>query len=233
MRTALALAFVAALLWSGTGFAQPSAGFSYDIVAQSPHNFAGANAPIQEVCRGCHLVPDTPQKGLSVSPAWAAQGAPIGPFNVGVRSPDGSFTEFANTSQVCLQCHDGVMSVGVNPPGATQAPHRGGSNHPDHPVLVDYPRNPAGDFIKATPLPQHRQFWSVPDIVADQLVLPSGPVSSYQPAADTDPAMLMGSVVRTRNGKVHCESCHNPHDNTVRPFLRKLPPKLCLVCHDK
>jgi predicted CXXCH cytochrome family protein len=39
--------------------------------------------------------------------------------------------------------------------------------------------------------------------------------------------------VRSRDGKVACESCHNPHSDRYPPYLRSMPPDLCLVCHNK
>ncbi len=236
MRTALILSAVAAMLWGSTVFAQPiditPPPFAYQNVVDTPHNLVGANAPLQDVCLGCHLAPPVDANGLVATPAWSARGSNT-PYGIGVRNADGSFTEFSDTTQVCLQCHDGVLALSVHRPGEGQPSEFGGSKHPDHPVMIDYPRDPSGNFIKPTPLPQNRQFWSVPDIIDEQLVLPSGPLSSYQPIPDEDPTVLMGTLVRTRAGKIHCESCHNPHDNAFPPFLRQMPPKLCLVCHDK
>jgi predicted CXXCH cytochrome family protein len=212
-----------ALSWSS------SAQASYDAVTTSPHNLAGPDAPLGDVCLGCHnsngagAAPDA----LAPTPAWSSIAA--GNFDVA-----GSAQEFANTTQTCLHCHDGTTAAGVTRPGAPVKTKNGGSNHPSHPVELAYPRNTSGGFVSAIRIPQQKQFWSVPDIVDGALVLPTGPTSSYQVlSADISAGQYMFQAVRTREGKVECESCHNPHDNTIRPFLRAMPPQLCLVCHDK
>ena len=199
---------------------------SYDAVATSPHNLAGPDAGLGDICMGCHNAVDGAEPdALAPTPAWSSISA--GNFDV-----SGTAQEFANTTQTCLSCHDGTTAAGVTRPGAPVTPKNGGTNHPSHPVELDYPRNTSGGFISAIRIPQQRQFWSVPDIVDGALVRPTGPTSSYQPL-DADDGQLMFQAVRTRSGKVQCESCHNPHDNTIRPFLRAMPPQLCLVCHDK
>ncbi|MBI5137633.1 MAG: cytochrome c3 family protein [Nitrospirae bacterium] len=226
MRT-LALIALAVLTWAAPAAAQAP----YEVAALGAHNFGGAGPP--QACAGCHIPPDTGDPLLAISPVWAP-GAADGPFPVGIKNPDGGYTE-VTSSELCLQCHDGVTAGAVNPPALTTVtPEHGGQSHPDHPVQSRYPRDTAGLFVVPTPLPQNSQFWSVPDVRNGQLVLPSGPTSTYQPIpAGADAAQLHPTVVRTRGGLVECDSCHNPHDATVRPFLRSLPPRLCLVCHDK
>jgi len=226
MRAGIVMGLLAAILWSGTVSAQNS----YDIVAASVHNLAGPGAPISKVCGGCHVASGNANPDqLAATPAWAVGTTGSG-FSVGTPGSG----EFSNTTQTCLQCHDGTTATGIQRAGTAAVQGKAGKKHLSHPVEMLYPRNSAGDFIINTDLPQQRQFWSVPNIVNDALLIPSGPVSSYQPVAKNAVADdLLFSAVRTRDGKVQCESCHNPHDDTIRPFLRATPPQLCLVCHDK
>lgn len=205
----------------------------YEEVADSPHNFSGSTV-MREVCAGCHVAAPAPASAedqlLSTTPIWggADQG---GYFTLAGETGGG---DAPDTSARCLECHDGVLAMAVHDgEGQVLAESHGGRRAPGHPIRITYPRNTAGLFVVPTPLPQNRQFWSVPDIRAGQLTLPTGPVSPYQSALDGDTTALTFGLVRLREGQVACESCHNPHSNRTPPFLRKMPPDLCLVCHDK
>ncbi|MDH4229180.1 MAG: cytochrome c3 family protein [Nitrospirota bacterium] len=190
------------------------------------HDFSTLNG---DPCLGCHMATNTPSGDeLVASPLWGggwASGVFGGPSFV---APG----KVADPSSACLECHDGGLAVGVHQQkGELVTREHGGSKSPDHPVRLTYPRNIRGNWVMPTPLPQHRQYWAVPDLREGELVLPTGPTSRYYQVADTD-AMRFGAV-RTRSGKVECDSCHNPHSNRVAPYLRAMPPDLCLVCHDK
>lgn len=207
----------------------------YEEVADTSHNFLGATS-MREVCLSCHLstdvLPDQEQQ-LLVNPLWGGGQDLEGTFLVGTLTEAGTYEEFPDTSNACLECHDGVLATAVHQQRGPITPERGGRRAPDHPVQATYPRDPSGGFVVATPLPQHTQYWSIPDIRGGELRLPTGPTSSYQQVTAGDPEQVMFSAVRSRDGKVHCESCHNPHSDRVRPFLRGMPPDLCLVCHNK
>jgi predicted CXXCH cytochrome family protein len=49
-------------------------------------------------------------------------------------------------------------------------------------------------------------------------------------ASDATPGVR---VVRTSEGRVQCDSCHDPHDNGSAPFLRAPAQDLCFICHDR
>lgn len=205
----------------------------YEEVADSPHNFSGSTV-MREVCAGCHVAAPVPASEedqlLATTPIWGG-GDAGGFFTLG---PDAGGADAPDTSARCMECHDGVLAVAVHQQNEQLlAEAHGGNRVPSHPIRIPYPRNTAGLFVVATPLPQNRQFWSVPDIRAGQLTLPTGPTSPYQSALEGDTTTLTFDLVRVRDGQVHCESCHNPHSNRTPPFLRKMPPDLCLVCHDK
>ena len=226
--------FAAIALWLISGVAQAQT--PYDEVVGSPHNFLGS-AVVHEVCLGCHLGvenKDAESAYLAITPQWGGEGGLNGAYAVGKRNPDGTFSEFPDTSTACMECHDGVLAKAVHTQGLPVTTERGGSRMRNHPQGIAYPRDTKGDFVVPTPLPQNRQFWSIPDLNAENgLTLPSGPTSTYQSIPADSDASVTANLVRTRNGEIHCESCHNPHSDKVRPFLRAMPPTLCLVCHDK
>lgn len=232
MRRPLALGAVLAGL-----LAMPAAAGAqnpYEQVADSPHNFLGA-AAMREICLACHVAPPAPAGAegelLGAAPLWGGEGE--GPAVFPVDSDPAGGAGVPDTSGRCLECHDGVLATAVHQDRGPILPERGGTRPPDHPIRIVYPRDPGGTFIVPTPLPQNRQYWSVPDIRAGRMILPTGPVSTYQDAAGADLVALTFGLVRVREGQVACESCHNPHSNQVPPFLRQMPPGLCLVCHNK
>lgn len=231
-------ALAGAALWlAGAVLALPvSAQSPYEEVAETSHNFLGAT-DLSQVCLSCHLsadvVPGSETQLLTATPIWGGGGDLGGAFPVGTLTASGTYAEFPDTSGACLECHDGVLATGVHRNEDPVTPERGGSNKPEHPIRTPYPRGPNGAFVVATPLPQNRQYWSIPDIRDGELRVPTGPMSSYQQVAGGDPELLKFSLVRSRNGEVACESCHNPHSDRIRPYLRGMPPDLCLVCHNK
>jgi len=218
----------------------------FDPVLVSPHNFlprsdvpSGAN----RVCGACHapgpmdgvvgaqVVP--PPSGLAESAAEASPGAPplwaqdAQAFSTQTTARSGGGP--AEASAKCLGCHDGVLGAEV---------HRVGTFHErrlDHPYGRPYPRGANGRFRPANPTPNQFRYWSIPDLTDEGFVLPTGPVSdrlNLKPGtAPTDLAALQ--TVRTSDGNVQCDSCHNPHDNQHAPFLRAPASDLCLICHDR
>ncbi|MDH5525830.1 MAG: cytochrome c3 family protein [Nitrospirota bacterium] len=199
----------------------------YDELRGTTHDFSLRGGG--EICLGCHVnPPDTAADDFLVaSPLWGG-GWNSGLFPVGQAAAD----DWSDTSDACLECHDGGLAGAVHQQrDEVVTRERGGSRSPDHPIRIPYPRAVSGKFVVPTPLPQHLQYWSVPDMKGEQLILPHGPTSSYQTLVDVDSATF--NAVRTRDGKVHCESCHNPHSNKAAPYLRAMPPDLCLVCHEK
>jgi predicted CXXCH cytochrome family protein len=218
--------------------AAPAAAQSpYEEVAQTSHNFLGATN-LQEVCLSCHLsadvLPGEEQTLLTATPLWGGGGDLNGTFNVGTLTTAGTYSEFPDTSGACLECHDGVLATSIHQQQEGEVKEERGGRYPaNHPIRVLYPRDPGGAFVVPTPIPQNLQYWSIPDIRAGELRLPTGPMSTYQPLAGGDTEQLTFAVVRSRDGKVACESCHNPHSDRYPPYLRSMPPDLCLVCHNK
>jgi predicted CXXCH cytochrome family protein len=83
--------------------------------------------------------------------------------------------------------------------------------------------------------PKLKRYWSIPDRDENGLILPTGPVSAnlgLQNIDANDPDQTAG-LVRTFSGVMRCESCHNPHDNNIQPYLRVPNKTLCLSCHER
>jgi predicted CXXCH cytochrome family protein len=115
-------------------------------------------------------------------------------------------------SKLCLSCHDGVTNVDAygGKPGSN--PMTGGANlgldlRDDHPVSFTYD---------------------------DALATTDG--SLFQPSSAN--SGLGGTIQDDMlfTDKLECGSCHDVHDDTFDPFLRKdndNASALCLTCHDK
>ena len=148
-------------------------------------------------------------------------------------------------SFVCLTCHDGVLGSNVHqlgvkglkpindPLGLNKL--QKGLQSPDHPDSIYYPRQPDGRMVEDRPGTKLKRYWSIPDRDEAGVILPTGP-KSYAldlQQIDADDPIETSKLVRTYKGVIHCDSCHNPHDNAIRPFLRVSNKTLCLVCHDR
>ncbi|MFZ5875282.1 MAG: cytochrome c3 family protein [Nitrospirota bacterium] len=224
---------IATLLLATAGPA--SAADSYDAVINSPHNFfARSEFPIGRlVCTGCHAdemaapIPDAapPSDGGLVSegeapppPLWQRDAAAYSVFST--TRPD-------DASNACLACHDGVLGTEIHQTV-------GDAKRFDHPSNVVYPRRANGKFVPAEPTVNQYRYWSIPDLRDGNLILPTGPTSSRLAlSAQTDAAAQGAHLVRTSQGMVQCDSCHNPHDNASAPFLRAPAQDLCFICHDR
>lgn len=182
------------------------------------------------------------QKRISFSPYRTIQTLPLDehPYN----HPTGS-------SMVCLSCHDGALGtdmhgINVGDPrvgASTELPWKGASgprlapplSRVDHPISILYPRKPNGQFVPMNPTVTRSRYWALPDRHENGLTLPTTATSSYLdlPQGALSSAEHMSTLVRTTGGMMECDSCHNPHSEKIRPFLRVPSKILCLVCHDR
>lgn len=147
-------------------------------------------------------------------------------------------------SLACLSCHDGANASGnlgavnlLDSHNLVNSSNIGPSNEPFTNT------NPNCNACHGRGDPEDGGFvpgkwWQIgPDLSNDH------PVSlSYQVAFEQDDyfnappnAMTGWSDVKLFNGRVECPSCHNPHDPTNVPFLRRpvTGSSLCLTCHAK
>ncbi len=142
-------------------------------------------------------------------------------------------------SLVCLSCHDSASSasIGLGVDGAVakadthflvNEPNREGIFNPNRRCAVACHSE---EFSTVLP-----EFWEVgPDLTNDH------PISMPYPTPDVDPNFFVPpdtqkgwSDVKLFRGRVECPSCHNPHDPTNEPFLRKTmaASALCTTCHN-
>ena len=195
-----------------------------------------------QTCVFCH----TPHGGATTIPLWN-RNAPTGAgyqlytsTTMGAASP-GAAGVAAGMSGACLSCHDGSIAVDVllNLGGVAKAantsfvrqagaeatfgtagtgafnlmtggmPFMGTDLRNDHPITIIYETARAvtsSEFITQA-------------ITGSKITVGTLP--------------LFGSATATAT--VECASCHNPHNNTNAPFLRKSNGNsaLCLTCHLK
>ena len=132
----------------------------------------------------------------------------------------------AEASMLCLSCHEGSIPldrVQVKPAGFGPG---GGNGETIKRCATDCHTggNPAGGF-------NWEQVWFEPDLRKQH------PISIvYDPALDPDfqpTSTVEAAGLRLVDGKVECMTCHEPHSQRYRPFLRigNTTGSLCLVCH--
>lgn len=201
------------------------------VVEQTPHNLTrpaksvdpdmvGQIADYNEVCVYCHA----PHGGFGPVPLWNRP-TPGGPFqmpqSVTTMVQDG---QPSGNSVKCLSCHAGTIGldqivdapIGFTGPtfgqtiDACEGCHKGGAP----PAGLDW----QGVFFD-TDLRRQHPFSLLYD--------PAGN-PSFNSIASVEAAGLVFF-----EGKIQCMTCHEPHTQQFRPFLR-VPASggtICLVCH--
>ncbi|MBI3609333.1 MAG: hypothetical protein HY204_01360 [Nitrospirae bacterium] len=244
MKTLPAIVLIAGFLSPGIVWAQ-----EFDQVIVGPHNLTagGPDAAREDVCVVCHIEghegkpPKSEAPGMpKAHPAWNL-GNTLESFltarDLLVKAKAVAERRHAG----CLDCHDGVLGNdllefvgnGTGYPDLSSA--HGLNRTSNHPTEVVYPRRPDGRTAGDRVDPKLRRYWAIPDRGEDGMILPTGPVSAslgLQGIDPKDPEQTAG-LVRTFSGVMKCESCHNPHNNSIRPYLRAPHKTLCLICHNR
>ena len=203
-------------------------------VADTPHNLRLATSngmPVNdygEICVYCH----TPHNNNTdiEAPLWNRQ-TPAGPYTM-YDSPTMDMNVAASpqgVSLACLSCHDGSIALDqiINrPTGSTVTPSGTtietcatqchiGDNPPDG-------LNFEGTFI-GTDLSNDHPI----SVTYDPSLDPN-----FNPASNGKVGNL--PLYGPNQDRVECATCHNPHDNSIRPFLRTSNENsaLCLTCHN-
>ncbi|MFY9269222.1 MAG: cytochrome c3 family protein [Candidatus Manganitrophaceae bacterium] len=161
------------------------------------------------------------------------------------------YNQPSGSSLTCVACHDGALATdmhGINvdtpqlgapatKPWTKGVTRRGAPplSRVDHPISILYPRKPDGRFVPENPSVTYARYWTLPDLRPEGYLLPENNASSYLdlPSVKVSSPELLSNLVRTTSGRVECDSCHNPHSEKIRPFLRVPSQTLCLVCHDR
>ncbi len=199
----------ASLLVSTAGFGAVE-GTAHDLSGQ------GLN-PTSEVCVFCH----TPHGAIPVVPLWnhtlsTESYSEYSSPTLQAESAPAPLQNSTGVSNLCLSCHDGSvalsMMVNIPPTGDPEiglmgavSANLGTDLSNDHPINIVYD----AALVARDP----------------ELALP-GPGGANLPRIE-----LFGPGAN----EVQCASCHDPHDDSIRPFLVKSTAgsALCLVCHLK
>lgn len=229
LRLAVRLVTVAALLClsSREALGQWPTGLS---VEETPHNLTvpaqsldgdmiGLIEDYGQVCTYCHA----PHGGATDRPLWN-RFTPTGPYRM---YDDGTNmimdSQPTDNSLACLSCHDGT--IGLDDVLITP---------------VDFTGSPAGTLIDECEdchsggSPAGGLDWE--GVWLDTDLRKQHPISIiYDPSRDPGfrpAAQIQAAGLELYNGRVQCMTCHEPHTQQFRPFLR-IPQgnSLCLTCH--
>lgn len=183
----------------------PATGWS--AISGTAHDLSGNAWGSTEKCVFCHT-PHNAKTGQTV-PLWN-RAATVATFTLYSSSTlNATMGQPAGISKACLSCHDGT--VAMDSFGNNTGTHlMTGSAKVGTDLSDDHPVSFTYDTALAT---------------ADgSLVTPAS--ASFVDA---------GHAVPLFAGKMECASCHDVHNNTNAPFLRKSNSgsALCLTCHNK
>lgn len=169
-----------------------------------------------EICVYCH----TPHGGQTSAPLWnRAFGA--GPYQA-YSSPSIQMTIGvpSGVSLACLSCHDGTIGIDVitNPPNSASFTATGRT------LAVIYASGLDALKVLGTDLRNDHPVAVTYDPTKDVM---------FNAKASVEAAGLR--FYGTTQDEVTCATCHNPHNSTNVPFLRKSNAQsaLCLTCHIK
>lgn len=208
LRWTVGLVWVAVVGWSGLrAVADESIVNSpHDLSARGPGSIRAARET--EICIFCH----TPHNAAPQTPLWNRE-TPRTHYRIYESSTlDARVDQPSGPSKMCLSCHDGSLALGAVL-----------SEPPMHPILTTPRTMPPGPM----------------DLTSD--LSDDHPISfRYDRAlASADPQIRVPELVSRelplgRHGKMHCTTCHDPHDNSLGNFLRVTEryATLCLTCHD-
>ncbi len=206
--------------------------FAFAIVQNTPHDLSvGSSGPFQTpglpdtnvtaICVFCHT-PHQPATNFT-DPLWNHTLSTTASYGVYASTTlNATPTDIGGqqtVSNLCMSCHDGTVGVGSqwNPQNGVPAPSTSGitiSSSSTAYLGTDLTNDHPINFIYDAALAS-----------ADgELVTPVS--SSCVDAACNVP--LFG-------GLLQCASCHDPHDNSLAPFLTvtQEDSALCTTCHQK
>jgi predicted CXXCH cytochrome family protein len=215
----------------------PAAALAQTSVVDTRHNLsstAGAEQIVDrstdedQVCVFCH----TPHQAAPAAPLWNHTQTTVASYGV-YASPTldaGDVTDIGGSgdvSNLCMSCHDGTLGVNDlgNPANDTGGnPTMGSGTELDSAgrIISTRPSNMGTSLGDDHPV----NFTYDPALSSADGGLVTPVSSAYVDSAQTVPLFA---------GKVQCASCHDPHDNTNKPFLTKsnTGSQLCTTCHVK
>lgn len=238
----------AIVLITGLFQAESLSAGGFDQVMAGPHNLAasGPGTVREDVCLVCHMerIEEKPSNAPPLQQPHALWDTGNDVQNFMPSAQTSLIQGAASYNQrhaACTDCHDGILGkdfqgfAGGGPASMAMTTAHSVNRSSNHPTNILYPRQPDGRAIGERPDPKLKRYWSIPDRNENGLVLPTGPVSTRLGLKDIDPndPNQAAGLVHTVSGFIKCETCHDPHNNDTRPFLRVPHKTLCLVCHDR
>jgi predicted CXXCH cytochrome family protein len=224
------------LLATVGGQAQGIRGSKHDLSSDSAWWGGGDPNTTSQVCMYCHT-PHHPNSSLSDlnAPLWnrAIDRTKIYTTYTSPTLAGSPGNPTQTVSVLCLGCHDGSTARAVAN-GISYSDKHSVINGPRFPAPPQYFGNCAschsGGMGPAKPT-----MMLGPDLSNDHPIAisyPTGLGSRFKTPPD---AQRGWSDARLFSGKVECQSCHQVHDPSIPPFLRKsnAGSALCLTCHVK
>lgn len=226
LRTIVVLAGLAAL--ARPAIAQWPNG---SVVTQTVHNLSRTArvdpmrnfiSQYDEACIYCH----TPHGGRTERPLWNRR-LSTGSY----RMPETPVSmvmdaQPTGTAKLCLSCHDGTVALDdvLNPPLTHTGPNAPGETIKRCATDCHKGGSPEGGF-------NWEKVWFDTDLRRQHpfsIAYEPARATGFQPVAAVEAAGL-----RLEDGKVQCNTCHDPHTQQNRKFLRvpNTGGSLCLVCH--
>jgi len=239
LKKGLGIALSAAFAIS-TAMAGSIVGSKHDIAANNP----GITDDNNEICVYCHT-PHGANTEFSAVPIWNKLTPNTDGYTMYGTTVAGNNPESAPRapSLACLSCHDGVSAINtvVNAPGSGNYDPNNGITLGGSDILMpaDSITNIGQDLSNDHPV----------SILYQEGAASLRPVTTT--IAEVDPGGTWSGNPETiedllRDGYVECGSCHDPHNNDGKMFLRRTTltdgendisgnggSKLCLTCHDK
>jgi predicted CXXCH cytochrome family protein len=222
--------------WVAVAVVVGSLSVSAPMIAQSvvgsKHDLSTGWGDNRDACVYCHT-PHGASTTLS-APLWNRRNdvTTFTPYNSQTMDTQCPATPSAY-SLACLGCHDGVNIAGAM--------------NSKHDLIV----GPGGSVPDQTSYPNcarcHPEYYGGPPVRWLGVDLRNDhPISMAYPTAAQDPDFLippdlqkgwgpLSSDLKLYEGKVECPSCHNVHNPTIKPFLRRSNANdvLCKNCHIK
>lgn len=209
-----------------------------DNIAITKHNFSTTSgrgtvtgaatltgvADYGEICVYCH----TPHGGQTGAPLWnRAFGSTAYTMYTSTNSATMDMTVAAtpgNVSLACLSCHDGTIGLDV----ITNVPNSSSATSGTVTLASLFTSNPNMLKVLGTELRNDHPIGVTYNIVAG-----AGGDAAFIAKATIEAAGL--KFYGPSANQVECATCHNPHNSTNVPFLRKSNASsgLCLTCHIK
>ncbi len=202
------------------------------VVQNTPHDLSvGSTGPFNQagfpdtnvtaICVFCHT-PHQPS-GVTTDPLWnhtLSSTASYGVYSSNtLNATPADIGGQQTVSNLCMSCHDGTVGVG------SQYNEQNGVPAPSTAAITILNTNPA--YLGTDLTNDHPINFTYDAALATADGELNTPVStSCVDAACNVP--LFG-------GTVQCASCHDPHDNTLAPFLTltQVDSALCTTCHQK